>query len=216
MLAKVAPTALEVYMPKNSLSRRSDANQPETHTKAQAEVDYDRLDLLLGDGDVDYDQLKEAAQELGIPVTRLIVLDSSVDPFSANTPGAGPKPSGSWIGATGSRPSSAPMSGSSIRLSRREGATRPNQGAKFLPTSFSPRVKSQFNLPVFLSPTGRRLPRAVKQGCLAPEIASGMAGVGDNQGCEGPVRLLREALLSSDRSFPPVGPIRRLGATTGR
>jgi hypothetical protein len=31
---------------------------------------------------------------------------------------------------------------------RRERATTPNKGARFIPTSFSPRVKSHFNLTV--------------------------------------------------------------------
>jgi hypothetical protein len=67
-------------------------------------------------------------------------------------------------------------------------------------------VKSHFNLPVFLAPPPRRLPTAVNQQCLAPEIASGMGGEGEQEGCEGAARSLREALLSSDRSFPPRGP----------
>ena len=50
------------------------------------------------------------------------------------------------------------------------------------------------------------VPKARYDWYLAHEFASGIAGAGGNLESQGPVRSLREALLSSDRSFPPGGP----------
>jgi len=67
-------------------------------------------------------------------------------------------------------------------------------------------------MPAFLWHTGNHLPRAVSDGCLAHEIASGIAGSGGNREFKGPTRWMRGALVGSYRSFPPVWPFSCLNA----
>ena len=83
---------------------------------------------------------------------------------------------------------------------------RPNQEVRFHSTYISQGGKVRVKKPVFLCSTDNQVPKALKDGCLAYKMASEIAGAGGNRECEGPARSLREALVSSDRSFPPVGP----------